>query len=431
MANVGATVISGTDVAGYSAMFSKALDVLDGPASPRSSRFDRRIRDDRLVMRYGGERLETALTKTSKEDWINYLTGRTLGEYVLSSPLGGSEYGLVFKAQHLVDNSTAAIKLLAPGANAAATTDFENEGRLLERMDRASNVVDLLELESRPGHRRRKAAGAESGLALNTEGMYFPLRYHVLELADHSLNKRMVDEADRRKVSWFDRLWLWRDVIKGVHQLHIKGLVHRDIKGSNVLVFPRSAGHLTCKISDLGKAKDVNERGRYSAVDNAQGRADPSFAPPECLYLQAGDDEFSLRAADIYSVGSLLVELATGLGATFLAVGRGQKIHEQSLSNFKFGRRRDLSGLGQQYLKMSAIFAIETPPEIRHRAVELVDQLCNPIPQRRFPISVPSRRSNLAPELDWLIRQADIMIASLSGSPPPRQRSYRAGRRVR
>ncbi|KAF6168259.1 hypothetical protein GIB67_011644 [Kingdonia uniflora] len=87
-----------------------------------------------------------------------------------------------------------------------------------------------------------------------------------------------------------------RSIILGLEYLHLEGLVHCDIKGSNILI-----GLDGAKIADLGCAKWINE-GKEMPISGT-----PLFMAPE---VARGDDQGF--AADIWAIGCTVIEMATG-----------------------------------------------------------------------------------------------------------------------
>lgn len=96
-----------------------------------------------------------------------------------------------------------------------------------------------------------------------------------------------------------------RELLQALKYLHGQGIVHRDLKGANILV----DGQGVPKISDFGTAR-VLERGR--AEDNIAGKCrslkgTPYWMAPEVL--KRTGHTFS---ADIWSLGCTLIEMLTG-----------------------------------------------------------------------------------------------------------------------
>mmetsp|Transcript_5138 Transcript_5138/g.12465 ORF Transcript_5138/g.12465 Transcript_5138/m.12465 type:complete len:634 (+) Transcript_5138:205-2106(+) len=92
-----------------------------------------------------------------------------------------------------------------------------------------------------------------------------------------------------------------RQILSGVECLHRHGIMHRDIKGANILVDKNG----TCKVSDFGAARSLRQ---IRAVEGPPSlRGTPYWMAPEVI-MQTGHG----RQADIWSVGCTVLEMLTG-----------------------------------------------------------------------------------------------------------------------
>lgn len=89
-----------------------------------------------------------------------------------------------------------------------------------------------------------------------------------------------------------------RQMLEGLAYLHSKNIMHRDLKGDNLLVDPNG----TLKISDFGTAKNLLD------ATNITGIAGTAyFMAPEVILAQ----DVGL-ASDVWSVGCCVIEMLTG-----------------------------------------------------------------------------------------------------------------------
>ncbi|CAN0348728.1 unnamed protein product [Lampetra planeri] len=135
------------------------------------------------------------------------------------------------------------------------------------------------------------------GVELHREEMYIFMEY--------------CDEGTLEEVS---RLGLQEPVIRhytkqictAITELHERGIVHRDIKGANI--FLTSTGHI--KLGDFGcsvKLKNISQT-MPGEVNSTLGTA--AYMAPEVITRARGEGHG--RAADIWSLGCVLIEMATG-----------------------------------------------------------------------------------------------------------------------
>jgi serine/threonine protein kinase len=343
------------------------------------------------------------MTDGQTQAWTELLLGSQLGPYTPTEHIASGGFSMVFEA---IDNRTGAavaLKVLNPGAGPDPTLEFRRERELLAQLRKSSSVVTLL--DSSTAQITLEASGVKVNL---------PVTYHVLELASGCLEELVME---RDKISLQERFRLWRGVIKGVHQMHLKGIAHRDLKTSNCLLFVGSSRSTTVpKVSDLGRSCHMGQPAMHQPADYLTGRGDFRFAPPEFLFLQGEDTPRAHKCADLYGLGSLLCEVVTGQGITSLALGFGPEIVEDSIKLARVNRRVDLSALRSRYLPAYRLFEESIPGQIRQPSLRLLKQLCDPVPEMRLPIIRSGKRQVVEEDLAWLLRRADILLKTLKQS---------------
>ncbi len=152
------------------------------------------------------------------------------------------------------------------------------------------------------------------------------VRIHALERGEDSfaIDMEYVEGGDLATAEREGRLTIrqtlahLQDVLHALACCHDAGVVHRDVKPSNILIVPGSGARL----SDFGLAKLLSDHHSASVEVGSNTSlfvGTPRYAPPE-----SWDAQEPTPAWDLYSVGSVLFEAVTGTtpydGATPLAL---------------------------------------------------------------------------------------------------------------
>jgi serine/threonine protein kinase/Flp pilus assembly protein TadD len=213
--------------------------------------------------------------------------GTTIGLYKLLEQIGEGGMGIVYMAEqtHPVRRQVA-LKIIKPGMDTKQViARFEVERQALALMDH-------------PGIARVLDAGTtDSGRP-----------YFVMELVR---GVPITDYCDGEKLSIRERLELFVQVCQAVQHAHHKGIIHRDIKPTNVLI-TLHGGDAVPKMIDFGVAKAIGqqltERTLFTGL--AQFVGTPLYMSPEQAGLSGQDLD---TRSDIYSLGVLLYELLSGV----------------------------------------------------------------------------------------------------------------------
>jgi len=155
------------------------------------------------------------------------------------------------------------------------------------------------------------------------------------------------DEFDNETIGRFlpeDTIWkICHDLAKGLAHIHALGMVHLDMKPSNIFFAEDKNYGCICKIGDFGMSVPIgmNEDGQ---------EGDTLYMPKELL------QEGSLKApsADMFSLGLTLYELSAG--PTFELPSEGEGWHEirnGEMKNFPNNRSPQLASLIKKLISLN------------------------------------------------------------------------------
>ena len=202
-------------------------------------------------------------------------SGRRITHYAVQEPLGAGGMGVVYAAHDERLGRHVALKFLPPhlSADPEAKSRFIAEARAAAALDHP-NVCTIYEIGE-----------TEDGQLFIAMPLY----------EGETLRARL----DRGRLTFDDALPIVLQVARGLGHAHDAGIVHRDVKPSNIVVLPDG----TAKILDFGIAQ-IHDR---SLADPRTLVGTISYMSPE----QASVGPIDVRS-DIWSLGVVIHEMLTG-----------------------------------------------------------------------------------------------------------------------
>jgi serine/threonine protein kinase/tetratricopeptide (TPR) repeat protein len=280
--------------------------------------------------------------------------GTVIGPYKLVQRIGEGGMGTVFLAEQAQPvQRQVALKIIKPGMDSRQViARFETERQALALMDHP-NIARILD-----------AGETDSGRP-----------FFVMELVN---GVPITQYCDQHHLTPQQRLELFVPVCQAVQHAHQKGIIHRDLNPSNVLVALYD-GEPVPKVIDFGIAKatgrKLTDRTPFTEVGAVVGTLE--YMSPEQAELNPLDID---TRSDIYSLGVLLYELLTG----------STPLEQKRLKHGAL-------------LEMLRLIREEDPPRPSTR-LNTTDQLPSVAANRGME---PKRLSGLLRgELDWIVMKA-------------------------
>ncbi len=225
------------------------------------------------------------------------LSGRTFkSTWVVERRLASGGMGAVYLAHHARTGRRYALKSLLPSAqlSEAAITRFEREAR-------AATAI---------GH---AGIAAVHDFDVTPEGLH----YFVMDLLEgESLESRL---ARVGRLPWPDAKRVVLDVADALAAAHRAGVLHRDVKPSNVFMAQGPGGHERAMLVDFGLAKPIRPGHGESVTRTGAIVGTAHYMSPEQARSEPVDER-----TDVYGLGATLYEMIAGvppfLGASPFAV---------------------------------------------------------------------------------------------------------------
>jgi serine/threonine-protein kinase len=342
--------------------------VLDGTLPNDSRALAQRLVRDRVLTEYQARRLLS-----------NKPQGMVVGRYVIMERIGSGSMGRVYKAHHQLMDRLVALKIIAPEivTNTRVVSRFQREMRLVGRLDHP-NVVRAFDADQQG------------------DTLYIVMEY----VSGQSLGQMFKAGGPLPAI---DVLKYAGQAAEGLAHAHAQGIVHRDVKPSNLLL--SDTGQLKVLDLGLGVLMEADEDANFATADGiAVGTID--YMSPE----QACGKEVDGRS-DLFSLGCTMYHLITG--------------------RLPFPGESPIDRLGRR-LSGSAVPMLEVRANVPPAVVRVVDKLLASKPTERFqsadelarviqamlrPKSAPKRPEPPAPEASGAAAAAAVQAAATSAPP--------------
>ncbi len=242
------------------------------------------------------EEVNQALTEDGEdadEELQSFLAGESWddSQWMKGALIGQGSFGSVYLALHAVTGELLAVKQVetpSPGANS------QSDSRKKSMIDALKREISLL--------RDLRHANIVQYLGCGSSAEYLNIFLEYVPGGSVQTMLNSYGALPEPLVRSFVR-----QILNGLSYLHNRDIIHRDIKGANILVDNKG----TIKISDFGISKKLEATNILNGANNNKHR--PSlqgsvfWMAPEVVKQTS-----YTRKADIWSLGCLVVEMMTG-----------------------------------------------------------------------------------------------------------------------
>jgi serine/threonine protein kinase len=219
------------------------------------------------------------------------MIGKTLADrYQILSLISEGGMGLIYKARHVLMDRIVAIKLIRSEliTNKTLLQRFHQEAQAVSKLDHP-NIVTIYDY------------------GVTSEGApYLVMDY----LQGHSLAD-LLSLEDRMSVN--RALPLFKQTLKALKHAHDKGIIHRDMKASNLMICYDESEAETVKVVDFGMAKLVRPESAQEFKDRVElTKTGEVFGSP--LYMspeQCRGRKLDVRS-DLYSLACVMYYALSG-----------------------------------------------------------------------------------------------------------------------
>jgi serine/threonine-protein kinase len=225
--------------------------------------------DSRFCMTCGADLSDPEVstrTRAAVKELFEAIRTAVEGHYEVTDMLGKGGMGAVFRAEDLKLGRTVAIKVLRPelAVDGSYIGRFEREARIAARLDHP-NIIPVYAVEE-------------------VEGLhYFVMKYIAGKSLDELLTGEPWPVEQCRQLLW--------QVACGLGHAHQRGIIHRDVKPSNIMI--DESGHAI--VTDFGISKALQQATQYTSTGQVVGT--PRYVSPEqaqSLPLNGRSDQYSL-----------------------------------------------------------------------------------------------------------------------------------------
>lgn len=279
--------------------------------------------------------------KSSPESIVASLRGRHLAHYELIEPIGVGGMAAVIRARDTQLDRFVALKILPP--------EMSHEPDNIQRFHQEAKAAAKLDHENIA---RVFYCGEDQGL-----------HFIAFEYVEGINLRAMLEERGRVPVAEAVRYIL--QVATGLEHAATRGVVHRDVKPSNIIITPTGRA----KLVDMGLARNLERRGQVDLTQSGMTLGTFDYISPE----QALEPREADMRSDIYSLGCTLYHLLTGQAPVPEGTPAKKLYHHQHLA--PVDPRQIDPGIPDEIVMILSKMMAKNPRDRYQRPIHLVHHL--------------------------------------------------------
>src|SRR5438876_8498193 len=212
---------------------------------------------------------------------------RTFGDYELLEEIARGGMGIVYRARQVSLDRIVAVKM--PFFGPLASMEFVKRFRA-----EASAAASLLH---------------PNIVAIHEVGVHEGQQFFAMDYVEGQSLAKLISSFGFRISDFKRAVGYLKTIAEAIHYAHERGILHRDLKLSNVLIDANDQPRVT----DFGLAKRLTDS-QLSTLNppltlTGQVLGSPNYMPPKQATARRGKVS---RRSDVYSLGAMLYHLLTG-----------------------------------------------------------------------------------------------------------------------
>lgn len=279
--------------------------------------------------------------KSTPESIVASLRGRRLAHFELIEPIGVGGMAAVIRARDTQLDRFVALKILPP--------EMSHEPDVVQRFHQEAKAAAKLDHENIA---RVFFCGEDQGL-----------HFIAFEFVEGINLRTMLDQRGRLPVAEAVRYIL--QIATGLEHAATRGVVHRDVKPSNIIITPTGRA----KLVDMGLARNLERRGQNDLTQSGMTLGTFDYISPE----QALEPRDADMRSDIYSLGCTFYHLLTGQPSVPEGTPAKKLYHHQHLP--PVDPRQIDAGIPDDVVMILAKMMAKHPADRYQRPIHLVHHL--------------------------------------------------------